>query len=211
VIEIAHFPVQIPAGFAPSDSEGDGIDKNSSGKVCPGYSPDDGYRPRWGGGMRAKRREHFHAAVDIMASEGAEIRSIGAGVVAVTWVPGAGRRDPGAGTSTKGGNYVVIETADGWRWYYAHLRDVPFVRPGQTVVAGQLLGYCGRTGNAVRTVRRRDGSSYRYGCPHLHLSLHALREHRLIAARAAGLDVIGRKVDPVALLKPLYDAGGWRR
>jgi murein DD-endopeptidase MepM/ murein hydrolase activator NlpD len=208
-IELAAFPVQIPPGFAPSDSEGDGVDKNSAGKTCPGYDPP--YRPRWGGGMRAKRGEHFHAALDIMAAEGADVRSIGAGVVAVTWVPGAGRRDPGAGTSVKGGNYVVVETADGWRWYYAHLRDAPLVRPGQTVAAGELLGYLGRTGNAVRTVRRRDGTSYRYGCPHLHLACTALNAANASRAAAAGIDVIGRKVDPLALLRPLYDAGGWQR
>lgn len=210
MIEIASFPVTIPRGFAPSDSERDGLDQSWDGKRCPGQDAADGYRPRWGGGFRARRAKGLHAAIDIMAAEGAEVRAIGAGVVAVTWVPGAGRRDPGAGTSAKGGNYVVLETAEGWRWYYAHLRDAPLVRPGQTVAAGELLGYVGRTGNAVRIVRRKDGSSYRYGCPHLHLALTALTADRLRIATASGYDVSSRKVDPVPLLRPLYDAGEWR-
>jgi murein DD-endopeptidase MepM/ murein hydrolase activator NlpD len=207
------FPVTIPFGFIPSDLDEDGLDKNPAGKVCPGQDPADGFRPRWGGGFRAKRvrdgKALNHAAVDIMAAEGAHTVAIQDGVIALSWKPGPGRLEPGAGASPKGGNYVVLDTYDGWRWYYAHLRDIPFVVPGQRVKAGDLLGFVGRTGNAVRRVRRKDGSSYLYGCPHLHLSLTALTSDNVRQARHKGLDVLGMKVDPVPVLKPLYDAGGW--
>jgi murein DD-endopeptidase MepM/ murein hydrolase activator NlpD len=207
------FPVVVPAGFVPTDSDGDGLDRNSSGTVCPGQDPARGYRPTWGGGMRAKRgtvdAPKWHAAVDIMGAEGLEIRAIADGVVPMTWKPGATRLDPGSGTSTKGGNYVVLEDG-GVRWYFAHLRDAPLVRPGERVEAGQLLGYLGRTGNARRTVRRRDGSTYFYGCPHLHLAMTGLTRAVIASAKAEGIDVIGAKLDPVAYLRPLYEAGGWR-
>lgn len=206
------FPVQIPASFQPTDSEHDGVDQNSSGKKCPGQSGD--FKPSWGGGMRAgrvrtqpdgTRKTLLHCAIDIMAAEGAEVRAIGPGKVARTWKPGANRIDPGAGWSDKGGNYVVLEQG-GWRWYFAHLRDKPLVRPGDAIEAGQLLGYLGRTGNAVR--KRRDGT--RYGCPHLHLSLTATELRLRAVARSHGIEVIGNKADPAPLLKPLFDAGGWR-
>ncbi len=72
------------------------------------------------------------------------------------------------------GNEVIIKgRLDGRTYRYAHLRDTPLVRKGQTVRTGQQIGYVGDTGNA-RTV----------GC-HLHFEL---RSHT------------GRLLDPEPLL-----------
>jgi murein DD-endopeptidase MepM/ murein hydrolase activator NlpD len=104
---------------------------------------------------------------------------------------------------------VIDETTlDGseWRWYYAHLAFAPLVRPGDMVVAGQIIGYLGRTGNAIK--RAKDGSFY--GCPHLHLALTGSNDKALRSAREKGLKVAGGKVDSVPLLRPLFDAGKWR-
>lgn len=195
------FPVRVPLGFTPRDPDGDGTDMKSDRTPCPCTSSPFAWR--WGGGFRAGRiregRRLDHAAIDIMGPQGADIRSIGPGRVALTWRPGAGRVDPGAGWSAKGGHYVVIDDAAGWRWYYAHLEATPLVRAGDAVEAGQLIGFLGRTGNAVR--KRRDGS--RYGCPHLHLSLTAPSAKLAAYAKAHGLDVQGRKVDSVPLLRTL--------
>lgn len=205
------FPVAIPRDFVPSDSEGDGIDRryDAQGTPCPGQDPRDGFRPRWGGGMRAKRGTHYHAAIDIMAAEGAIIRAPVDGFVAETWAPRAGVTAPGAGFSAKGGNYVVLLDDLGCRWYFAHLRDLPLVAPGVRVRAGDALGFNGRTGNAVRLVKRRDGTTYRRGCPHLHLAVTAPPAVRREAA-AQGIEVIGTKIDPRALLERLYNVGAWR-
>lgn len=189
-----HFPVLIPQGFAPSDSDGDGVDVRWDRKRCPGQDAADGYRPRWGGGFFAPRGRFLHAAIDIMAAEGAHFVAPAAGTVPRTVRVGS-RSQPGAGTSTKGGHYVFLTDAHGWEWYASHLRDEPLVRPGDVVDAGQLLGYVGRTGNASR--RYRDGSIR--GCPHLHLRLGK----QLWTPGAA------RKYDSRVLLQPLYDARGW--
>lgn len=69
-----------------------------------------------------------------------------------------------------------------------------------------------RSGRATRCApcAAKDGSSYRYGCPHLHLSLRALTREALREAVRLGLDRIGMRLDPVPVLRPLYDAGAWR-
>lgn len=218
------FPVQIPQVFVPQDPEGDGLDVNSTGKKCVGQDASTGFRPVWGGGFRAGRirkdpvtgesRRLDHLAIDIMAGQGADVRAIGPGSVPKTVNFGNGPQ-PGAGSSTKGGNYIVVDDARGWRWYFAHLLEPAFLQPGDIVVAGDLLGFVGRTGNAIRRVRRKDGSTFLYGCPHLHLSLtrpasvpSSAVKHPTTGAR---VDQQGRKVDIVPFLQELYTKGGWKR
>jgi murein DD-endopeptidase MepM/ murein hydrolase activator NlpD len=203
---VTAFPVQIPAGFAPSDVDGDGADLNAAGKLCPGYGAPD-YRPRWGGGFDAPRgpRKLKHRAIDIMAAEGALV------------VPPAPCEVVRVDLTEKGGNCLYLRDEHGWIWYFGHLRDRPFVDPGAIVdPASTVLGYVGRTGNAVRVYRGPKGE-VRRGCAHLHASL--TRPEGMISAvlrRLRGPDgelvaFSGEKVDPVPWLKPAYDAGGWRR
>lgn len=210
---ILNFPVIVPPNFTPADTQRDGVDMSWEGKPCPCQAAP--FKPAWGGGFNAGRvregKSLAHRAIDIMGAEGLEIRSIGPGHVAKLWNPGPGRTEPGSGHSLKGGNYVVVDermpTGEIYRWYYAHLMETPKVLPGEPVKAGTLLGHLGRTGNAIK--RRKDGTYY--GCPHLHLALTGMNAKAMQAARKAGLETNGNKIDSVPLLKPLFDAGAWHR
>lgn len=122
-----------------------------------------------------------HGAMDITCAYGAPVVATTDGVVPLR-VQVSGQTLPGAGTSPKGGNYVWVEDADGFRHYYAHMRNVR-VRPGQRVKAGDMLGECSDTGNA------------RGSCPHLHYAVHTAN---------------GGKLNPYGLLLPLYTRGDWR-
>ncbi len=192
---VTAFPVFIPAGFEPSDSDGDGPDLRWDRKRCPGQDPFDGYRPRWGGGFFQPRGKRLHAAVDIMAAEGASVLAPSAGTIPKV-VRVSGEKRPGVGTSTKGGNYLFLVDAHGWEWYFSHLRDEPEWDPGGIAPAGSILGNIGRTGNASR----RYGDGAIRGCPHLHLRLGKQLWHPGLA----------KKYDVQTLIRPLYDAGGWR-
>ena len=57
----------------------------------------------------------------------------------------------------RAGNYVVLQDAAGRSYAYMHMRDRALVRKGETVVAGEQIGYVGETGRAT-------------GC-HLHFEL----------------------------------------
>lgn len=189
---VERFPVHVPASFEPSDSDGDGPDRRWDRKLCPGQNPEDGYRPRWGGGFFAKRGEHLHAAIDIMTAEGVPVISPASLYVPREVYVGRELR-PGAGTSKKGGNYFFLRDEHGWEWYGSHLRDEPSVKPGDEVDPGQLIGYVGRTGNAARTY----GDGAIRGCPHLHLRLGLRRGPKSV-----------RKYDARAAIEPLFEQ--WR-
>jgi murein DD-endopeptidase MepM/ murein hydrolase activator NlpD len=187
------FPVRIPAGFKPSDIDGDGVDLNWKHKECPGQDASDGFKPKWGGGFFSPRGQHLHAAIDIMAAEGAHIVAPVTGTIPRT-VTVSGEKRPGAGESTKGGFYLFLVCANGWEWYFSHLRDMPLFGPGDTVEAGALLGFNGRSGNAAR--ERRVGIR---GCPHLHLRI----------GKQLWKPGQARKYDARTLIEPLYEHG-WR-
>lgn len=208
------FPVVIPPGFAPSDVDHDGPDIGGTNKLCPGQDAGDGFRPRWGGGFRAERihdgRTVFHRALDIMAAEGAPIIAPDDCTVAMSWRPGSGASVPGVGVSPKGGNYLVLDTHDGWRFYMAHLLELPVLRPGDEVRMGDVVGRVGRTGNAVRKRRLRDGTTVLRGCPHLHIAVIATKSALRMEARGRGIDVIGDHVDPLPFFSASYGLGHWR-
>lgn len=86
----------------------------------------------------------FHTGIDLAASQGAEVYTAADGVVRV------------AGTHKSYGNYIRILHQNGDETLYAHMQYL-FVRPGQSVRAGQLLGTAGQTGNVTG--------------PHLHFEL----------------------------------------
>ena len=88
---------------------------------------------------------------------------------------------------------VVVDDGNGYRSMYAHFGKI-VVRTGQTVKAGQLLGFEGMTGHAS-------------GC-HVHYGLFAPWETRTFAIRA---DVVKRmkvpryeiaRIDPLRVLPP---------
>ena len=59
-----------------------------------------------------------------------------------------------------GGITIWLQRSNGDRFYYAHLDRLAEISVGQQVVAGQLIGYVGSTGNA------QDW------WPHLHFEYH---------------------------------------
>ena len=88
----------------------------------------------------------FHAGVDLSAPTGTPIVASRAGVVTV-----ASYEEGGAGY------YVNINHLDGFVTRYMHMTHY-IVSPGQTVKAGQIIGYCGSTGASTG--------------PHLHFGVY---------------------------------------
>lgn len=87
----------------------------------------------------------FHAGEDIPASQGSQILAAAAGtVVTAGWVSGYG-------------NYTVIDHGGGMMTAYGHQSSIA-VSVGQTVTAGQTIGYVGSTGNSTG--------------PHLHFEVY---------------------------------------
>lgn len=98
---------------------------------------------------------------------------------------------------------VVIDDGNGYRSIYLHL-NLATVERGETVRAGQMIGYQGSTGNAT-------------GC-HLHYALFSPLERRTIAfdpklAARWRLPVLKiARIDPLLVLPPPADAAitwGW--
>ena len=101
----------------------------------------------WGAARSGGR---VHLGTDITAAEGQEVYAVQTGEIAKVY---------SEGTDVLAGNGVRLRQADGTFWAYFHLSALaPGIAAGTQVVAGQLLGWVGHTGNA--------------GGPHLHLELH---------------------------------------
>jgi murein DD-endopeptidase MepM/ murein hydrolase activator NlpD len=136
-------------------------------KYCPVDEPRavyDGFgAPRYGGGY------HPHAGNDIIAPQGTPIRATFDGVAAIS-------------TNTLGGYAVYVYGALGYT-YNAHL-----MQPGVTgsVVAGEIIGYVGTTGNA--------------STPHNHFEWHPKVIPSSWPASPYGYSVIGDAVNPFPLL-----------
>jgi murein DD-endopeptidase MepM/ murein hydrolase activator NlpD len=108
----------------------------------------------------------YHTGLDFRAAYGTPIRAVKAGTVLY------------AGNSGNwAGNHVAVQHADGMTTMYCHMSAMA-VASGQSVVAGQVIGYVGQTGRA-------------FG-PHLHFELYP-----------AGVKYgdIYRAVDPVPWLR----------
>jgi murein DD-endopeptidase MepM/ murein hydrolase activator NlpD len=79
----------------------------------------------------------FHEGIDFTAPVGTEIYATGNGTVV-----DAGRNQGGYG------NEIVIDHGYSYQTIYAHLSRI-FVRPGQKVLRGQVIGYVGNTGKST--------------------------------------------------------------
>ena len=126
-----------------------------------------GQRPAYWRGDFSEIREGGlpHSAWDIFVVDkprATSRRYVGAAIVAtvsgVVPLRVARTGTAGAGFSERGGNFVWVDDGEGTLHYFAHMRDLPKVRSGERVVAGQLIGYLGDSGNAR-------------GRPHLHYSV----------------------------------------
>ena len=103
----------------------------------PSYSDDFGVPSKTGPGK--------HQGIDIFAAEGTPVLAVDDGAV----------RFAEEGT---GGNAVYLRAPDGTVYYGAHLSS--FEGEARQVVAGEILGYVGHTGNAAGT------------SSHLHFEVH---------------------------------------
>ena len=89
--------------------------------------------------------QRFHYGIDLSAGTGTPIYATRSGTVTT------------AKFSSSGGFYVSIDHGDGFSSRYLHMTHY-IVAPGQTVAAGQVIGYVGSTGVSTG--------------PHLHFSLY---------------------------------------
>jgi murein DD-endopeptidase MepM/ murein hydrolase activator NlpD len=105
-----------------------------------------GYRTNpMGGGEQS-----FHRGIDMVGPHGSAILAAGDGVVVEHWPP-PGTFGPGGhafrGHPTFGG-LIVIDHGNGVWTLYGHMSRT-FVREGQRVRAGEIIGIQGRTGDAT--------------------------------------------------------------
>ncbi len=80
----------------------------------------------------------FHEGMDFSAPVGTEIYATGNGTILETG------RDQHGGY----GNKIVIDHGYNYKTVYAHLSRI-FVRPGQKILRGQIIGYVGNTGKST--------------------------------------------------------------
>jgi len=100
----------------------------------------------WGQERDGGRRRH--EGIDIFADKGTPLVAISDGVIEFV------------GNDELGGKTITFQPDDyEWEAYYAHL-DKQYVRNGQRVKKGQLIGTVGNTGNAKTTP------------PHLHFGIY---------------------------------------
>jgi murein DD-endopeptidase MepM/ murein hydrolase activator NlpD len=114
-------------------------------KPPPRVLPVTGYHLTGRFGQSSGLWSSTHTGLDFAAPEGAEIRSIGPGVVTEASADGAF------------GNKTVVRLDDGTVLWYCHQSEFA-AEVGERLAAGDLVGYVGSTGNATG--------------PHLHLEVH---------------------------------------
>lgn len=85
----------------------------------------------------APRSGRTHQGQDVLAACGSRLVAAHAGKVSVVDTGGAA------------GNYLVIQSTDKTDMAYMHMRSRASVSKGQTVTAGQTVGYVGETGDAT--------------------------------------------------------------
>lgn len=130
------------SGGGASDRNGNGSTNSSgSGDAGSGGGGSAGVAPVPGAVIGAHFGEYgswsrYHTGLDFRASYGTPIRAAKAGVVLY-----AGNSGDWAG------NHVAIKHADGTTTMSSHMSSMA-VRAGETVRAGQVIGYVGQTGRA---------------------------------------------------------------
>jgi murein DD-endopeptidase MepM/ murein hydrolase activator NlpD len=101
----------------------------------------------WGDPRDGGRRRH--RGIDIFATRGTQVVAVADGIISFI------------GAQPKGGHCIWLTTESGRSFYYAHLdRWAPGLYEGMEVQSGDLIGFVGNTGNALRTP------------PHLHFGIN---------------------------------------
>jgi len=80
-----------------------------------------------------------HTGIDVPANSGTEIHAAQGGVVTTV----------GTNKSHSYGYYCIISHGNGISTLYAHMRNIPKVKEGQTVKKGEVIGYVGSTGRST--------------------------------------------------------------
>jgi len=116
-----------------------------AGRVCPIDGPTS-FTDSWGAPRSGGRT---HQGVDMISPRGTPLVAIESGTISRL------------GNGGLGGITIWMRGSGGDEFYYAHLDGwASGLSAGQSVSAGQLIGYVGNTGNAIYTV------------PHLHFEYH---------------------------------------
>ncbi len=129
--------------FAPEDSKDGGAYYTFDGRSMKRpflRSPVEFSRVSSGFGGREHPLHHDwaqHKGVDFAAPTGTKVLATGDGVVEFV------------GQQNGYGNIVILNHANGYSTYYAHLSGFAGMRQGQPVRQGQLIGYVGSTGWAT--------------------------------------------------------------
>ena len=115
--------------------------------------PVDGVRPSairnsWGA---PRERGRDHQGIDIFAKRGTPVRSTTDGLVVRL------------GHNRLGGNVVWVMGPGRQTHYYAHLSEFGAFKPGDRVLAGDIIGYVGDTGNARGTPHHLHYGVYQFG------------------------------------------------
>ena len=114
-----------------------------NGKTCPIGTP-NGFIDSWGFPRPGGRS---HEGVDMFAPMGTPLFAVAEGTIFRVY------------TNTLGGLAINLIDADGNMYYYAHL-SAAYVKDGQSVGVGQVIGAVGNSGNARGTP------------PHVHWQYH---------------------------------------
>ena len=77
-----------------------------------------------------------HTGTDVSVPQGVEIHAAQDGVVTLSRY------------NSSYGNYCIINHGNGYATLYAHQKQLPLVKVGDTVSKGQVIGYVGNTGNS---------------------------------------------------------------
>ena len=88
------------------------------------------------GGRYLNGKWDSHTGTDIGVPQGVEIHAAQSGVVTLSRY------------NASYGNYCIISHGSGYATLYAHQKQLPLVKVGDTVEKGQVIGYVGNTGNS---------------------------------------------------------------
>ncbi|UCC72591.1 MAG: M23 family metallopeptidase [Gemmatimonadota bacterium] len=175
IVPVKTFPLKVASGWSPTR-----FFTRADGSACPVSRETS--KPIFYDSFLAPRGDAVHHAIDVTCAWGTPVVSPVDGEVPTgTWTY-RGEARPWVGRSERGGYYAWIRDAEGNTHYFAHLAEPSPLRPGQSVRAGQLVGYCGESGNAHG------------GCPHLHYQIR---------------DRYNQPINPFPLLRSFFEAGDW--